>query len=99
MGSRRRERPRVRARRGASGVCALPFSGREPSSLYHLDFWGRVNLLSLESRARGKQPPGRRLFYLRKFFLRPAPAGGGGVAAELWGRVGASGLACARVGG
>ena len=47
-------------------------------------------------RARGKQPPGRRLFCLRN--LRPALAGGGGVAAELWGRVGASGLASARVG-
>src|SRR5437879_10789056 len=48
--------------------------------------------------------PGRRLpaqgrpVIFRNFFLRPAPAGGGGVGAELGGRVGSRGLASARVG-
>ena len=59
---------------------------------------GALTIFLSNPRARGKQPPGRRLFCFADFFLRPAPAGGGGVAAQLWGRVGAGGLARARVG-
>jgi len=49
-------------------------------------------------RARGKQPLGRRRFFLVVSFLRQSPAGGGGVTAQLWGRVGSRELASARVG-
>ncbi len=50
-------------------------------------------------RARGKQPAaGPAVVLLVGSFLRPSPAGGGGVGAQLRGRVGARGLASARVG-
>src|SRR5437016_2456722 len=56
---------------------------------------GALTIFLSNPRARGKQPPSRRLFFFCGILFA---AGGGGVAAELWGRVGSSGLASARVG-
>ena len=53
----------------------------------------RVNPLALESPRAREAAAGPAVVLFAEF-----AAGGGGVAAELWGRVGASGLASARVG-
>jgi len=66
----------------ASGLASARVGGQRP--VRALILGGRVNHLAVESPRAREAAAG--------------PAGGGGVAAELWGRVGASGLASARVG-
>src|SRR6266566_654182 len=59
----------------------------------------RVNHRAVES-SRARKPPaaGPVVVLLVGSFLRPSPAGGGGLAEELWGHLGARGRASARVG-
>src|SRR5437016_3332719 len=102
MGSPRRER----ARRGQRRVCALIFGAATkimPCGTRfrsNLDFRGAALTIALSNpRARGsRQPPARWWFFLVGSFLRPSPAGGGGLAEELWGHLGASARASARGG-